>query len=145
MLNLSSNDVYEGAFIPEKWPDLLAGLSGMAGAVGGSLFLANGAVLNWTASEGLHEAITAYVGGNVMQRAGHTPRIFEAGSHQFVTDNQSFTDDEMTTHPLYRDILRPRGLGHSARTSFTLPTGDHIGVALEREFKTDRCLKHPCG
>jgi DNA-binding CsgD family transcriptional regulator len=116
MKSLSLDQIYESAFIPDSWPGVLDRLGKIAGALGGGLFIANGEVTNWTASSGLQETMTAFVNGKVLQAMARRPRLYEAGQHSFVTENDVFTETELDEHPLYRDFLRPRGLGWSART-----------------------------
>jgi DNA-binding CsgD family transcriptional regulator len=130
---LSPDDIYESAFIAEKWPIVLGGCSELVGGVGGGLFTANGDVQNWTASSGLKETLDAYVKLKVI--SAQPVRIFEAGQHSFLTDHDVFTEEEMNNHPLYRDFLRPRGLGWSARTSVRMPTGDNIVINFEKALK----------
>lgn len=130
---LTPDDIYESAFIAEKWPKVLGACSDLVGGVGGGLFTANSEVQNWTASSGLKETLDAYVKLKVI--SVQPVRIFDAGQHSFLTDHDVFTDEEMNNHPLYRDFLRPRGLGWSARTSVRMPTGDNIVMNIEKAFK----------
>jgi DNA-binding CsgD family transcriptional regulator len=132
MIPLNLDQIYESAFIPDAWPDVLDHLGKIAGALGGGLFVANGEVTNWTASHGLEETMAAFVNGKVLQAMARRPRLYEAGQHSFVTERDVFTESELNEHPLYRDFLRPRGLGWSARTSVRLPTGDNIILTMER-------------
>ena len=132
MKTLSLDQIYESAFIADSWPIVLGHLGKITGALGGGLFIANGEVTNWTASSGLAETMTAFVNGKVLQAMARRPRLYEAGQHSFVTENDVFTEAELDEHPLYRDFLRPRGLGWSARTSVRLPTGDNIILTMER-------------
>lgn len=134
MNNLNLDQIYESAFIPDSWPVVLDHMGKVAGALGGGLFLANGEVTNWTASSGLEETMKAFVDGKVLQAMARRPRLYEAGQHSFVTERDVFTEAELDEHPLYRDFLRPRGLGWSARTSVRLPTGDNIILTMERSL-----------
>ncbi|MDE2446060.1 MAG: helix-turn-helix transcriptional regulator [Alphaproteobacteria bacterium] len=135
MDRLNPEDIYEGAFIAEKWPAILHEMATTVNAVGGGLFIVNTDVQNWTASLGLKESLSAFVEGQVFQGMGRKARVFEVGQHSFITEADAFTEDELDHDPLYRDFLRPRGLGWSARTAVRIPTGDNIVIALERPFK----------
>src|ERR1700719_136134 len=53
--------IYECAFVPELWPDVLDELAKIAGARGGFLFAANKEVLNWTASASLCAGMEVFV------------------------------------------------------------------------------------
>lgn len=131
---MNPNDIYESAFISEKWPDLLGEFAIEAGAIGGGLLVANGEVQRWTACEGLKTTLASFVEKQVLQNMGRKPRIYEAGQHGFIAEHDVFSDEELDAHPLYRDFLRPQGLGWSARTSIRLPTGDNIIITVERAF-----------
>jgi DNA-binding CsgD family transcriptional regulator len=133
-MHLQPEDIYESAFISEKWPVVLHELAELGGAKGGGLFTANQDVSNWTSSETLLETMQAFVAGKVLQGMGQRPRVFEKGQHGFITEQDIFTDEELDNHPLYRDFLRPKGLGWSARTAVRMPTGDNIIVTLERSL-----------
>jgi DNA-binding NarL/FixJ family response regulator len=136
--NLNLDDIYESAFIADVWPTVLGHLAETAGAVGGGFFILNGElngeVSNWTSSEGFGGTMLAFVNSRVLQTSGRPTRVNIIGQHSFITEQQSFSGNELDDHPLYRDFLRPRGLGWSARTSIRLPTGDNIVLALERAF-----------
>lgn len=134
MLSLVTPDeIYESAFIAEKWPQLLGNCADAVGAIGGGFFTYNGDVQNWTASDGMKETLGAFVEGRII--SGFRPRIADdAFQHRFFTEYDSFTDEDLKAHPLYRDFLRPRGLGWSARTSIRLPTGDNFVFNFERAY-----------
>ncbi len=130
---ITPDDIYESAFIAEKWPELLGNCAQIVSAIGGGFFTYNGDVQNWTASEAMRDTLSAFVKGRVI--AGFRPRIAESEfQHRFFTEHDSYTDEELNAHPLYRDFLRPRGLGWSARTSVRLPTGDNFVINFERAY-----------
>lgn len=132
---VSLDDIYESAFISEGWPDMLGLLAQTTGAVGGGFFMSNGDLENWTASAGLADTMSHFVNDRILQKIGGPTRVGAIGQHSFITEKEAFTDEQLEIHPLYRDFLRPRGLGWSARTSIRLPTGDSIVLTMERAFK----------
>ncbi len=107
-------------------------LAKTTGAVGGGIFMLNGDLENWTASPALADTMSAFVKGGILKKMGQPARVDVSGQHGFVTERDIFTLEELDHHPLYRDFLRPRGLGWSARTSVRLPTGDSIILTTER-------------
>jgi DNA-binding CsgD family transcriptional regulator len=130
LLNL--DHIYECAFIAEGWPSVLGQLADLTGAVGGGIFMLNGDLENWTASQGLAETMSAFVKGRILHQMNRPTRVDAVGQHSFITEADAFKLEELDDHPLYRDFLRPRGLGWSARTSVRLPTGDSIILTMER-------------
>jgi DNA-binding NarL/FixJ family response regulator len=129
---LNLDNIYECAFINEGWPKVLGQLASLTGSVGGGIFMLNGDLENWTASAGLAETMSAFVKGRILHNMGRPTRVDAVGQHSFITEQDIFKPEELDDHPLYRDFLRPRGLGWSARTSVRLPTGDSIILTMER-------------
>ncbi len=132
MNSVSLDHIYECAFINEGWPKVLDKLANQTGAIGGGIFMLNGDSENWTASSGLADTMAAFVKGGILHKMGRPARVDTAGQHSFVTEQDIFKPEELDEHPLYRDFLRPRGLGWSARTSVRLPTNDSIILTMER-------------
>lgn len=135
MYALNIDDIYESAFIAEKWPIVLGELAKITGAVGGGFFSLKGEAQNWTASTGLMETMEAFMKERVLETMGRPTRVNQIGQHCFVTERDTFKPEELDEHPLYRDFLRPRGLGWSARTSVQLPTDNNIVLTMERALK----------
>jgi hypothetical protein len=68
--------IYECAFVPELWPDVLDELARPASASGGILLVANDKeVTSWTASASLRAGVAAYVSGEVYRRSERTRRV----------------------------------------------------------------------
>ena len=107
-------------------------MSQIADARGGYLFTATPEVSRWTASDGIRSGLEEVIAGGWIQRSGRFGRLAAARRPGFLTDHDIFTDDEMASDPLYRDILWPRGLGWAAGNLLTLPTGDALIFAIER-------------
>jgi len=51
----------------------------------------------------------------------------------FIVEYDIYTDAELATDPVYRDLLWPAGLGWAAATVIPAPTGDVITLSIERE------------
>ena len=128
--------IYECSFAPELWPGVLADLAELAGARGGLLFMGNAraGILNWTASETIHDDVTAYVQEGWIFQGSRLTNVAREGSASFVGDRDIFTEEALASDPAYRDFLRPRGLGWAAGTAMSLPTGDVLVFSLERDF-----------
>jgi hypothetical protein len=65
--------IYECSFAPELWPDVLDGLSQIAGARGGTLFVASTKVLSWTSSEVLREGMAVFANSDILTRGQRVP------------------------------------------------------------------------
>src|SRR5260221_1072753 len=126
--------IYESSFVPELWPGILDTLSNIADARGGVLFAAHSKVLNWTVSANLQETFKSYVEDGWLRRC--TGRAcWPAHTHPgFLVEHDVWKQDELESNPIYRDFLRPHGLGWSAGMALPMPTGDNIVFSLERDF-----------
>lgn len=127
--------IYECAFLPDLWPEVLDDISTMADVRGGTLYAGNAdaGTLRWTASAGVREHTQALVSGGWLTRGDRrvrSPGVQHAG---FLTLHDLYTDEELKLDPLYRDFLRPRGLGPTAATEISLPTGDTVIFSFGRE------------
>ena len=53
--------IYESAFVPDLWPDVLDDLARLTNSRGGILFSARDRVLKWTSSANLNDIFRSYV------------------------------------------------------------------------------------
>jgi DNA-binding CsgD family transcriptional regulator len=128
--------IYESAFVPELWPGALDGLAGMADARGGVLLAVdtNTSIPRWTASDSLRDFVAAFVAGGWLTRGR---RLAVAATHAGFLAEQS-TDEALAEQPMYRDFLRPLGLGWAAGFALPMPTGDTILISVERDHARGR-------
>lgn len=127
--------IYECSFLPELWPDVLDELSQLADARGGVLFTARDKISRWTASPSICEYVETFVRGDGMQNCSRGGRLFSARHPGFLTEGDLYSDDELAHDPNYSEFLRPRGLGWTAATAISLPTGDTGIICLERDHQ----------
>jgi DNA-binding CsgD family transcriptional regulator len=127
--------IYECAFAPECWPGVLDELAKIADARGGVLFAAKSKIdLRWTASAVLSEDFKEYVVSGMLARCVRRTRWFAAVHPGFLVEFDTWTAEELDSIPIYRDFLRPRGLGWAAGTAICLPTGDSLVLSIERDY-----------
>ena len=128
--------IYESAFVPDLWPGALDGLAAMADARGGVLLAIDGrsSIPRWTASDSLRELVAAFVAGDWVTKGR---RLAVASTHAGFLSEQS-SDEALAEQPMYRDFLRPRGLGWAAGSALPMPTGDMILISVERSYARGR-------
>ncbi len=126
--------IYECSFVPEHWPAVLDDLAGIAGARGGVFFAANTSMLNWAASAGLVETFSSYLGDGWLKRCTRRACWLLETRPGFLVEHDIWTPGELADNPVYRDFLRPRGLGWSAGMAIPLPTGDKVVFTLEKDY-----------
>jgi hypothetical protein len=67
--------IYEAPFAPDLWPAILDDLALIAEARGGELFVINGHILNWTASDTMRASMERFIAGNWLQRGERLARL----------------------------------------------------------------------
>ena len=125
--------IYEAPFAPELWPTILDDLSRIADARGGHLFVADGKIVNWTASDIMRGSMERFIAGDWLQRGERLTRLITARHAGFLTEPDIYAENERQADPIYRDLLIPVGLGWAAAMGITLPTGNVVCLCLERE------------
>lgn len=129
------DQIYECAFVPDLWPEVLAELADLGGALSGWLCISNGRVLRWSASsEAARSDLRPLMDSGWIPRSERFNRLLRAKQTGFIADSSLYTPEEMDNDPAYRDMLRPRGLGWASATAIPLPTGDDMVISLERAY-----------
>jgi DNA-binding CsgD family transcriptional regulator len=128
--------IYECAFVPDLWPEILAKLTHLGGALSGWLCISNGSVLGWAASsEEARADLRPLMESGWITRSDRYNRQLRAKQTGFIPDRTLYSSlEEMQNDPAYRDMLYPRGMGWAAGTAMALPTGDEMLIALERAY-----------
>ena len=127
--------IYECAFVPDLWPEILAELVQLGGALSGWLCISNGNVVRWAASsEEARNDLRPLMESGWIPRSEQFNRLLRAKHTGFIPDSILYTPEEMRADPAYRDMLHPRGMGWASATAIALPTGDDMVIALERAY-----------
>jgi DNA-binding CsgD family transcriptional regulator len=127
--------IYECAFVPDLWPEVLAKLVQLDGALSGWLCISNGNVVRWSASsEEARADLRPLMESGWIPRSERFNRLLRAKQTGFIPDSTLYTPEEMRDDPAYRDMLYPRGMGWASATAIALPTGDDMVIALERAY-----------
>jgi DNA-binding CsgD family transcriptional regulator len=127
--------IYECAFVPDLWPEILAELTHLGGALSGWLCISNGSAVHWSASSKEARAdLRPLMESGWITRSERFNRLLRAKYTGFIPDSILYTPEEMDNDPAYRDMLRPRGMGWASATAIALPTGDDMVIALERAY-----------
>jgi DNA-binding CsgD family transcriptional regulator len=126
--------IYECSFVPELWPGVLDELAGLVDASGGLLFAGRDRVLSWTSSAVLSDVFQAYVADGWFAKCSRRICLMTQSQPSFFVEHDFWTEDQLDSTPIYRDFFRPRGLGWSAGTGLSMPTGDSIVFSVERKF-----------
>lgn len=126
--------IYECSLVPERWPGVLGELAKLADARGSVFFAINDAIINWTSTESLQGHIAKYIQDGWLKRCSRRERWFGLKRAGFLVDHDVWTPEELDNDPVYRDFLRPCGLGWCVATVVPMPTGDCTILSAERDY-----------
>ena len=145
--------IYEAAALPEFWPavldELTAAGSGFATIMSTSGPLRNirsrtsitaGCALGkgdwrWLASKDGVGLTKQYFAENWPQRTDRMDRLLRAYHPGFMGDLDIYTREELDREAIFKDFLRPRGLGWGVATAISVPTGDMLVFDIERRLE----------
>lgn len=125
--------IYEAAFIPEIWPEILQDIADTVDSVGGTVFVTDlSRVPRWISSGSIHGVLTDWVADGWITKNQRTHRMVALGHAGFVTASDVFSPDELAADREHQEFLRPRGLGSSTGTFIPMPTGEVVVYSFER-------------
>jgi DNA-binding CsgD family transcriptional regulator len=144
--------IYEAAALPEFWPAVLDELTA-AGSGFATIMSTSGPSRNtrsptsitgcalgqgdwrWLASKDGVELTKQYFTGNWAQRNDRMDRLLRAHHPGFMVDLDMYTREELDREAIFKDFLRPRGLGWGVATAISVPTGDMLVFDIERRLE----------
>lgn len=126
--------IYEAAVVPELWPSALSELVRFGEGDGSLLFTTDGSDFRYVTSPGFESGIAEYVAQGWPARTDRAARLFAKQHAGFLTDLDVYTPAEMEVEPVFRDFLRPRGLGWGVASAITVPNGDRLIFNVERAY-----------
>lgn len=126
--------IYESAFVPELWPDVLAQLADIATARSGWMATSRSGKHHFAGSnEIVREVAAPMVENGLVFRSDRWARLCAACHPGFLREIDIYTEAELEADPFYQKYIIPRGLGRAAATTLVLPTQDSLLISLERE------------
>lgn len=129
------DEIYECAFVPEKWPRVLQRLADLAEARTAWMLIAGGAKDDVAASNDLAtQALRPLVAAGLPQRSERLERLASARHAGFLRELDIYPDEEFRDDPFYREHIYSRGLGWAAGTLFEMPSEERLLVSLERSY-----------
>jgi DNA-binding CsgD family transcriptional regulator len=135
--------IYECSFVSEHWPNILDELATLIEARGGSLFVVNNDVTHCAASEINRDRTERCAREGWLSRGTFASRLFNARHPGFIVEQDAFTPEELEAEPIYRDFLRPGGIGWGAATVLPMTTGEKVILAVNRLYErgpVERCF-----
>ena len=122
--------IYEAAFVPERWPDVLESMSSLSGSVGGVVFaVAPRFVSRWIASSQVRDVFTLFVN----DVSAPPSRALAAPYAGFRRDVDILPAGGLERDPLH-GWLKSKGLGWETGTVVPMPSGETVIFSLERRY-----------
>jgi DNA-binding CsgD family transcriptional regulator len=128
------DQIYEAAFVPERWTEVLDRVSEMTGSVGGAL-LATGDrhPPRWAASETIAPALRAYTSGDAWKENERPQQAFSSAGSGFSRDIDLWTAEELEQYRI-SDERSPHGLGWQLGSIIPMPSGETVIFTFDRRF-----------
>ncbi len=122
--------IYEAAFVPEMWPQILESLSDLSESFGGALLATNSSrPPRWIATDSVAERLHAFASGDAW-RHNQRPQRWLAHGPGFWRDIDVFP--EMLGAPATEPHLRTYGLGWQLGAVMPMPGSDVVVFSMER-------------
>jgi DNA-binding CsgD family transcriptional regulator len=128
--------IYECAFAPERWPEVLLQCAKIAHARIGWLMVVEPDRDRCTASNAAAlEGLLPLMESRVASRSERLKRACDLPHAGFVREIDFYPNEEFRSDSFYRDHIYPRGLGWCAGATFVLPTRERLLICLERDYE----------
>lgn len=133
--------IYEAAFIPERWHDVLGRLCELSDSASSTLLLFDGVTApRWKTTERTRELLETLSRTDVWKRRERSPdRLIEAsvGDQYFHCVDDLMTRQQLELDGVYRSF-REQGLAWQVGTAIPMPTNDIILLSFERDIAAGR-------
>ena len=129
------DELYEAAFIPEKWPAILAGIAEAAASKAGGLVLfADGKPVRGTTITSLQDLMDKFLSDETMRASAQTSCMSAMQPASFIDVDSFMKPEELRDDPI-RIQLRARGLGANARAVIPMPSGEVAHFVFQRRLE----------
>ncbi|SER59124.1 LuxR C-terminal-related transcriptional regulator [Rhizobium sp. NFR03] len=132
-MTLLHDKIYEAAFSPDLWKDVLHELSVLVGAEGAILANVSSAQKPWIASDGVWSLYKDFFDEGWAYDNVKTRTLIGTPHRGFISDADHVAEKIMGEQPIYRDFYWKRGFGYAAATLIEAPNGDAIAISIEKK------------
>ncbi|HEX3756439.1 MAG TPA: LuxR C-terminal-related transcriptional regulator [Rhizomicrobium sp.] len=134
-MNLQLFDrIYEAAFVPELWAQVLEDIGVTSDSVGGALFLfADGKPPRGRAVERLHDMLAKFLASDTMPFSTGVSRMCSVQPASFVDVDSYMTPEEIENDPV-RIEFRAHGIGAHLCTAIPMPSGELAIFVFQRQL-----------
>lgn len=128
--------IYEAAFVPETWPQVLDHMAEAANAHGTALFNSNDTSSGAVASASLADLGQKMLNEGWITRNTRAAKLLTIDYQGFIDESQLFTEEECYAQPIFTEVMYPLGYGFGTSTFITAPSGDRMIFAVEKKQVT---------
>lgn len=134
MLDDLTNRIYEAAFVPDLWPDVLEDIDSVSGSVGGAVFLfGDDQPTRGRAIKFLQDLQGELLASDTLQFSTAVSRMCALQPASFVDVEAFLTPEEIENDPV-RKRLRAMGIGAHACTAIPMPSGELAIFVFQRRL-----------
>ena len=124
--------IYEAAFVPECWPDVLEKVAALSGSASGALLVFNPpAPPRFRATRVTHDILTAFTTSDAWKTNPREELGKRLTRPAFYNVTEPLEKEPVAVDPV-ADSLASVGLGHQAGTFIPLTHGEHAVITQER-------------
>ncbi len=128
--------IYEAAFVPDLWPDVLGEIGARSSAPAGSLFVFDGKLpLGYQATETVRGIIDDFVARGEWRQNERIPYFQQNPFTGFVIAQEYYPPDFLAREPTFQDRLK-LGLESQAGTIIPMPGGE-LAVYVFEKWRQD--------
>lgn len=120
------DQIYEAAFVPDGWGDVLEQTGALSGSVGGAMFAyGRGIPLRGKVVPALMPLLDEYIGGDMRDACISANRMLDIQPNGFVMVDDFLSGEEIERDPV-RVRLRTLGLESGLCTTIPMPSGEIV-------------------
>jgi len=127
------DQIYEAAFIPEKWERVCDLISHHVNAFSMSLITAKDQSFQWTCSPVVRDDMERFSRSPLRFQNVRPQRHFLRSPFSFMRDTDLMSMEEIEHDPIYIELLHPLGLGWTVGDMFQEPSGHTIIFDILRQ------------
>jgi DNA-binding CsgD family transcriptional regulator len=126
--------IYEAAFVPHLWPDVLQQLANLSDSVGSTVFLFEEAMPTRGVTLGnLDDLLGEFLATDSLRFSTSVMRMYGLKPHSFVEVDAYLSAEEIENDPI-RIKLRDLGIGNHICTAIPMPSGELVMYVLQRSL-----------
>lgn len=130
--------IYEAAFVPEKWPDVLHAVAAGAGSASGAVLSISGSdPPRWRATELVQDALEQYVTTGQWRTCERPIKLLSMNYAGFLREDEFLTEEQIERDPARKARTAVR-LGAQVGTLVAMPSGEIVGFTFERWIEHGR-------